>query len=226
MESGDEGTRMADASTETNDSGKEAEASSKSASDVVASLTGKHGSAETALAKVIEENFKLREQRRELKAKAAPEGAVILQGEEASLWKTYRELGKPDEIRTALQDRDQIKATLAKQTRDSNVSEAGKIHGFDSDALLDLWGTDDIEITQTTGKDGKSAKQASVKGADGKLVPFPDFIAQKWPKLAAKLKADSTGDTPTSRQPPPKNPNLPRANADPALPRVPRPNLL
>lgn len=102
-----------------------------------------------------EDRRNLRKQVEELKAKVPQENSVVLTAEEAKAWETYRELGKPDEIRTSLDN-------AKKDRRAALASRAASTHGYNPEVLERLL-ADNAEIIEgDKGEDGKPVYKVKV----------------------------------------------------------------
>lgn len=128
------------------------------------------------------ENFKLREERRDLRtqigelSKSAPkEGEIVLPKTDAELWQSYQGIGKPDDLSKAMTE-------LAKLRRDVLVRDVAGVHGYQSQVLgtllpanaqVELRGVKDEET-------GKTAQVAYLKLPDGQEQPITDYAEKNW----------------------------------------------
>lgn len=154
------------------------------------SLISKHGSADNALAKLVEDNFKARERARkaeeerdELKRRVPAEGAVVVSKEDAADLEAFRALGKkPDELKVLGEEH----LALKRDARLTSVAAAG----WNADALRDfdtLEGGLEYEVTEEG--EGKDKRKVAYVVADGKRRPFEEYARDKRPALLAALKA-------------------------------------
>lgn len=126
----------------------------------------------------------------ELNSKVAPEGAVVLTGDQVKAWNRYTGLGKPEEIETKLTEGTAAIEKVVKFEREKHIGEVAKLVGFDADVLGTLAKDLEFEIADETVK-GKTVKIAKVKDGD-KLTPLADYAATAWPKFLPSLKAGAT----------------------------------
>jgi hypothetical protein len=120
------------------------------------------------LAEVLGDNATLREQRRDLRAEVttlkgsqAPEGAVILTGDDAAAYQAYQALGKPGDLTKRLADGDAAITSTAQLERDALVAEAAAVAGYKPSVLKDRAGDLPLVVREVT-EDGKAVKRAFV----------------------------------------------------------------
>lgn len=145
------------------------------------------------------ENYRYREQRRELqdevkalKANQKPEGAVILTGDEATAYGAYRELGKPDEIKTWLDERQSLSTQVATAQRDGTLRDAAGAAGFKFAVLKDRAGDLPIEIREVE-VEGKKVNRAFVKPEGGQEAELTAYAEQHWGDYLPALQATEQG---------------------------------
>lgn len=176
-------------------------------SELVQSLLGRFGSSDRALEHLAQDNYELREDRREqdtviaglkttLKTKTVPEGAVVLTGPKAEAWKKIdafaTELKLPeDKIGDTLVERAKKAATLESEKQKSELSAArkavAKAAGVNGDVLDPLLDTYSLEVrtveVEVQGTDGKTTKKqiAEVRkagDANASWERLTDFVAK------------------------------------------------
>jgi hypothetical protein len=150
---------------------------------------------ETALMRLLEkqaDNSQLREQRRtlrqevtDLKSKAAPEGTRVLSTDEAKAYDAYAALGKPDDLRKAIDLNGEATAKLARLEREQLLGKAASAAGFKSAVLQRLAGDLPIEIRDV---DGKPA--AFVKDATGE-TPLTEYATTAWADFLPALQVEA-----------------------------------
>lgn len=146
---------------ETPNSGGGNEAQRRSSADVLTQYGNDAVRMADRVAALEGENYRYREQRRELqdevkalKANQRPEGATILTGDEATAYDAYKALGKPAEIKTRLDERDTLATEVTTAKRDGTLRDAAQRYGYDYDALRAHSG--DLALTaQEVEEDGK-----------------------------------------------------------------------
>ena len=170
-------------------------------SDGFEALAAKHSSDGVGLARNLWDQLQAANAKvTELTGKIAPEGAVILKGDQAKAWAKFNSLGKPEDLETRLNEGAAAIGKVAKHDREKHVGEVAKLVGFDADVLNDLAGTLEFEIAEETVK-GKVEKVVKVK--DGETSkPLAEYAAAKWPKYMPALKLSTTPAGPKLGTPP------------------------
>ncbi len=142
------------------------------------------------LADVQSDNYRLREERRTLKqelkdaaGKAPADGAVVLSKEDAALWTAYAALGKPEEIKTALETKGTAEQELTVLKREKQIAKAADAAGFKASVLERL--AADLTIDVRPVKDGKPLV---VVVKDGQETALADYAAAEWPDFLPALK--------------------------------------
>lgn len=131
-------------------------------------------------ADLLTDNHKLREKNRTLRA--IPTSAVVLTADEASAWKRYTALGNPDDLDTAIKDRDTAQASLAATNRDRTVRAAADATGLNAAALLALPGLPEIALRETIDADGTAITHAVVT-VDGREQALREWGRAAQPAL-------------------------------------------
>lgn len=173
------------------------------ASDVIAKaiegLMSKHGQdAMTVMRSLQDENYKLREKNRTLKtdldganAKAPAEGSVVLSKADAERWKAYQELGKHEELKAALSERDTLKAEVATVKRDELLRSVAETEGWNPAVLKRLAGDMGFEIVETKDDKGETHKGALILVKNGENVEkksASEYAAAEWKDFLPSLK--------------------------------------
>lgn len=169
----------------------------------IQALLVKHdNNASAAINQLLSENFKLREDKRKLKEAAdakvdkPAEGSVILTKAEAERWEAYKLLGKPDDVKAALAERDTLKAENAKAQRKELLRSVAEVEGFDPDVLTSLAANDlGFEVKEVKDKEGKALKQAFViikSGDKQESKALTDYANETWQKFLPALKPSET----------------------------------
>lgn len=158
-------------------------------------LLDKHkGDAMAVVGILYNENYSLRESNRQLKARQAPEGATVLTGEDAQSWATYQALGKPADLKTAVEERTQLQGKLAGMERETTLRSVAEAAGYKPTVLANLDRiakaegktlTFDVRETQ---QDGKPVKVAYVKDGD-KELSISDYANANWADFLPALTA-------------------------------------
>lgn len=166
-------------------------------------LLEKHSNDATALAtQLYSDNYQLREDKRKLKEqladaeKAKPaEGSVVLSKADAERWKAYQELGKPDDLKATVTERDTLKGEVAKAIRTETIRSVAEVAGYNADVLGELAKETQTFAVKEITVDGKTIKQAYiVVEADGKQVekPLAEFAEANWKSFLPALQPTVT----------------------------------
>jgi hypothetical protein len=149
-------------------------------------------------AELLTDNSQLREQRRtlrqeitDLKAKVAPEGVRMLTADEAPLWDAYTALGKPDELKQAIDANGEATQKLARLERVEQIRAAAEAHGYKAGLLSELRSLDGKAIeTREIEEQGQKVKRAFVKDGDAELS-LPDFLTKRAPDAIGALTVNA-----------------------------------
>jgi hypothetical protein len=116
------------------------------------------------------EAARLRGELAEARGKAPKDGAVVLAGDDAAAWAEFAQLGKPGEVRAAIEAGTAAAARVKAFEREKLVGAAAQLHGLDAEVLADKAGPDlRIEIADVV-RNGKAAKVRHRPG-DGRHPP-------------------------------------------------------
>lgn len=172
----------------------------------LAALEAKFGSAQAALAQLYDENYKLRSDKRDLKKQLADatlaEDAVVLTAEEAKVLEAYKALGKPEELKTSLDELGGLKTKVQQGDRAAMIAAAAKAAGWEGkeSVLVKLIADGDkIELRDET-VDGETVKVPYITPAGEGSVPakLADHATKEWAAFLPALGAtDDEGGTGT-----------------------------
>jgi len=179
------------------------------AADLTA-LIAEHGDAKAALQTLARErnearaeNAKLRKSNRELKDRA-PDGSVILKGDDAKAWGQYKELGTPEDLTKALEQKGELEKQEAKRAKSEARADAAEAIGWKAGALEKIAGVDDLEFElREETVEGEQVKVPYVKGGEVGDTPkrLEDHAKEAWSDLLPALKDDGeSGDSGGSDQ--------------------------
>lgn len=131
-------------------------------------------------------------------------GVVVLKGDDAKAYESYKALGKPDEIKVKLDELPALKTKVVDGERKTAAMDAAKHLGWNPDATAGMIGDKQLEVSLVDGKDtnGKDIKIPHVRpAADPKATPVPlakwqaDNASYLTPALTTKPAAASTSGT-------------------------------
>ena len=160
-------------------------------------LLARHGGSDGALRVLLSENHDHRETIRKLKESQPPAGSLVLKGDDAKAWESYLSLGKPSDLRKAIELGTQHATEAASLRKGETVREAADLHGLKPGVLKRLADGLDIVFVEAKGKDGKPVREAHIKGEGDATTPLVQYAEKEWSEFLPSLKvADSKGVTP------------------------------
>lgn len=156
---------------------------------------------------LLADNARVRERRRQveeenatLKGKAIPEGGIALTKEEAELWKVFKELGKPEEVKQKLEEYPTVSAELKGLKREKEMNRLAKIVGFRGSVLARLDKTEGgleyiekEELSDADDPDSEKVQRVYVKQGD-KEIELTAFARRNWDEFMPSLQASTSGD--------------------------------
>jgi hypothetical protein len=157
-----------------------------------------------------EKNRQLKEQVKDLEGKIPAQGTVIFSAADAKLLETYRALGDPETLKTALGERDQVKGELGALRKDGILRDVAEASGFKFGVLKTLSenkalngeGELQFEIREVE-EGGQKKKVALVKNGSAEAKPLGDYAKEKWVDFLPSLQT----------QPPPAGTPYPNQSA-------------
>lgn len=140
------------------------------------------------------------EEKPALEAKLPKEGEVIVPKEKVEVLEKYEALGKPEELKTVVSERDELREKDAARTRQDAFRAATKALGWPEETvatLLDMRSLDGAAVEVKTEKDGKGedvqVPYVTLAGDDQKPQKFADF-ASSTPQLKGLRVEPATKD--------------------------------
>lgn len=164
--------------------------------------------------RLFDDNYQARERARQLEAqvrdlqgKVPGEGSVILQGDDANAWATYRELGTPDEVRQGLDRQAELQGQLQQRERETLLRQVAEQAGYKPGVLAQL-----DRMAQAQGKElAFEVREVEQDGAKTQ-VPFvrdgetesalTEYATQEWADFLPALTAQPAPTTPPAAPPP------------------------
>ena len=172
--------------------------------DIAAKYSGDVVRMASDLSSAQHDNFKLREDKRNLnatitglQAKVPAEGAVILIGDDVKVWEAYNALGKPEEVKTAVETgkaaiserdtfkRDQVLADAAKEAR----LKPGLLKILAKDLDVQIREVDVVSEDGTTTTKAKRPVVVTKNGDQTSDKPLRDFFKEQGEDVLQSLEA-------------------------------------
>lgn len=166
----------------------------------VEALLKQHGDAAGAVRALLSERDAQAARARELETRLPAAGSVVLAGDDAAAWNDYRQLGKAADLRTGLTERDQYKAEADGYRKAESIRSAAELTGFKPSVLAKLAADLALVVVDETGKDGKPAKVAHVRGEGDQSTPLTAYAEREWADFLPSLRAEA-GRTPAGPAP-------------------------
>lgn len=153
----------------------------------------------------------------DLLKRVPPDGAVVLSAADAKAWEAYRALGKPDEVKTKLEQGEKDASEAATLRDTTQTAEMGAALGWKPDVLRELKQAKgvhlemrEVEVDGTGANAGKKVKAKvpharPADKADAPLVPLEEYEPLKPYHPALKAEPSDERD----RRPSGGGPNYP-----------------
>lgn len=174
------------------------------------------GDASAVAAMLFSENYQLRERNRQLRGQIPGSDSLILDKDQAALWQTYQTLGDPNDLRTALSERDQAQGDLAQMRSSATIREAADTAGYKPSVLAGLdrqsGGALKFETREVDRQDGTKVKVAYVQNGDDQAVPLSDYAKSNWADFLPALQVESQEQRRGTRYPPQSSGGKPPAS--------------
>lgn len=120
--------------------------------------------------------------------KLVPEGAIVLTPEDAKVFEAYKQLGKPGDLKTALESKGTAEQELAALKRREVIREAAG-DKLNAKALMKFL-PDTAEITASDGKDGKVYTITTRDGDKEVKTPLVDWVKNVETDLGISLHVE------------------------------------
>lgn len=178
----------------------------RSSADVLTQYGGDAIRMADRVAELERENYRYREQKRDLtaentalKATQTPEGAVVLTGDAVKAYEALAALGKPEEVKAALAERDTLKGEVTTVRRNETLRAVAEAEGADL-AILRLAGANLDYVVKDVTEGDTARKRAFVKGEGNSETPLTDYAKANWAEVEGKLFTTGTGQQQQQQQ--------------------------
>lgn len=144
-----------------------------------------------------EKNRTLRTQLAEAQKKIPAEGALVLTGDDAKAWETFKALGKPDEVAAAVKKAGELEGEIVTIRTDEKIRDAAAAMGWKFNVLKDRDPSRELAYEVKIEKDdrGQDAKRVYVKAKDGQTKLLDEYAKEHWGDYLIAL-ADTGGAQP------------------------------
>lgn len=167
---------------------------------LVADAVAKHGDQTQALKVFAADLYAAKDDLKAVRSKLPADGALVLTGDDAREWGAYRNLGKPSDLKRAVEERETFASENATHRRNDELSIVAEKAGVKLPVLKTLAGSLVFGEAKIKGKDGKEAVVQTVKDGDAEPVAFDEYATKHWGDFLPALKPTATTTT-TVRQP-------------------------
>lgn len=172
-------------------------------------LIARYGNAKDAANELWRDNFKMRQERRTLKAENAKlkesqpaVGTVVLTKEEAADWEAFKKLGKPADLEKQITEGMAAAEQVAKSTREQSLAKAAADVGFNPAVLSQLAELHNLKLTSTTVRIGDRDETVHHLTAEGGTpIEVKQYAAANWQAFMPSLQAAPAGTPPAGTPP-------------------------
>jgi hypothetical protein len=189
-------------------------------------LLEKHGSPDAVALTLYTDNYKLRDKNRELSARIPAEGAVVLSGDDAARWRSYQELGKPDDLKKIVREHGEFSKENGRLKRTTELDDIADLAGYKRSVFRTVAGDTAFVVTEEKKRDASTGKDVvvrvpHVKGEGDETTPLSEYAEAHWTDFLPSLDTDQGKQagprgTPPRDFPPTTDPAERRRGGDPA----------
>lgn len=166
-------------------------------------LINRTGGESEAVKLLYDDNFQLREKIRNIENQLPGDETVVLNDEDAKAWNEYKNLGKPDELKTSLEKQKELSQKVSSIERTEKLKSIAEGQGYNYKALEKLAG-DDIDFeTEKHTVDGKQVDVVMVVHGEGDnktKTRLSDYAEQNWKDFMPVLTSDSDKQSQTDKR--------------------------
>lgn len=138
--------------------------------------------AKTNQEELVKKVVALEVQNQQLKGTQVPQGARVLNADEAKDYDAYVALGKPDEVKKGLEEGTTAKTSVAERAKADAVDAAATAAGFKKTVLGDRLKADGLTdpTVREVERGGKKVQVAYVKDAQGAEHELGEYAKKNW----------------------------------------------
>lgn len=141
-----------------------------------------------------EANRKLKDEKAELEKKIPAEGSVVLSKADALRWEEYQKLGKVDEVKAAITERDALKTENAGVKREQTLRDVADAMKWNLPVVKRLADGLEFEITDGKNEKGEAVKTVQVitiTGDKREAKPASEFAEKEWSEFLPSLNKEA-----------------------------------
>ncbi|GGL15801.1 hypothetical protein [Deinococcus radiotolerans] len=160
--------------------------------------------ADASLENVVKQLIKVEADNYELRRQQAPDGGLVLDGEQRKRWEAFEKLGKPEDIAKAIEQGKKDREAVEKKEKADALASVATAAKWDAETFASLNDmTPGLEWrVQEVGKGDDKIQQAQVKVGD-EWKDADTFAEERWKKFLPVLQTADGNDldpqTPTPR---------------------------
>lgn len=152
-------------------------------------LTRHNNDAMAVVSVLYHDNYQLREDLRNTKGKVPAEGALVLTGDDAKAWTDYQQLGKPDDLRKTIGEKDKLQGELGTLQRDGVLRDVAEAAKYKFAVLKDLDGKAKLSYTiKEVEQDGAKTKAVFVQPEGGQEQALEAYATATWADYLPALR--------------------------------------
>lgn len=160
------------------------------------------GRTEDKLVQLHLDNHDLRAKLREAEGRTAvPDGGKVLTAEESKAWEEYQAMGKPEEVKAKVEERDTLRQEVDQRKEQDRAAEAARLAGFKPTVLADLIQAKglEMELKDTTVTEDGNTKTVKVphvrpKGQESTAFsPLQEYVQTNLADYLPALQANEAG---------------------------------
>lgn len=164
-------------------------------------LESMQGDAGRLATQLFDENLRLQRQVTDLTGQKPAAGSVILTPEQAAQWQIFTTLGKAEEVKSAIAERDTLKTEHEKLRRETTISAAASAANYNTSVLTklsELGGGKEFEVRDAT-VNGQVVKVAYIKDGDV-FKPLKEYAQTAWPEFMPSLQVPQSNQQAQGQQ--------------------------
>lgn len=166
--------------------------------------------------------IKLEADNHALRQRQAPDGGIVLDGEQRKRWEAFEKLGKPEDVAKAIEQGKKDRETVEKKEKADALASVATAAKWDAETFASLNDmTPGLEWrVQEVGKGDDKIQQAQVKVGD-EWKDADTFAEERWKKFLPVLKTDDADEGTNTTPPATREPKVPTGGSSGGKGRAP-----